>query len=187
MAEDLVPGSRLGPTLMCLLTMQFRRLRDGDRYAENAHILPQISTAHALLTSWLFIQLQKQWNYQMNISSANLLLFWSGSGMKTPVCSLQPSWPSWSRRLWLACCVTMVTTSHVSSRMCLRWPSCLMATVAATMSLRLTYACGRTVARVRLLHDDTFGSFWFIWVDWRHTYRLLASLCDIMLKSNKIS
>lgn len=31
MAEDLVPGSRLGPTLMCLLTAQFKRVRDGDR------------------------------------------------------------------------------------------------------------------------------------------------------------
>ncbi|XP_075856627.1 peroxidasin homolog isoform X2 [Microcebus murinus] len=31
MVEDLVPGSRLGPTLMCLLSAQFRRLRDGDR------------------------------------------------------------------------------------------------------------------------------------------------------------
>ncbi|XP_070811168.1 peroxidasin homolog [Pituophis catenifer annectens] len=29
--EDLVPGSRLGPTLMCLLSTQFKRLRDGDR------------------------------------------------------------------------------------------------------------------------------------------------------------
>lgn len=34
MAEDLVPGSRLGPTLMCLLATQFKRLRDGDRYSE---------------------------------------------------------------------------------------------------------------------------------------------------------
>lgn len=34
MAEDLVPGSRLGPTLMCLLATQFRRLRDGDRYSK---------------------------------------------------------------------------------------------------------------------------------------------------------
>uniref|UniRef100_A0A8C5CT37 Peroxidasin n=1 Tax=Gadus morhua TaxID=8049 RepID=A0A8C5CT37_GADMO len=32
MAEDLVPGSRLGPTLMCLLSAQFKRLRDGDRF-----------------------------------------------------------------------------------------------------------------------------------------------------------
>lgn len=31
MVEDLVPGSRLGPTLMCLLSTQFRRIRDGDR------------------------------------------------------------------------------------------------------------------------------------------------------------
>ncbi|KAG8567085.1 hypothetical protein GDO81_013493 [Engystomops pustulosus] len=32
MVEDLVPGSRLGPTLMCLLVTQFKRLRDGDRF-----------------------------------------------------------------------------------------------------------------------------------------------------------
>ncbi|TMS21463.1 Peroxidasin-like protein [Larimichthys crocea] len=32
MSEDLVPGSRLGPTLMCLLAVQFKRLRDGDRF-----------------------------------------------------------------------------------------------------------------------------------------------------------
>ncbi|XP_015262527.1 PREDICTED: peroxidasin homolog [Gekko japonicus] len=32
MVEDLVPGSRLGPTLMCLLSTQFKRLRDGDRF-----------------------------------------------------------------------------------------------------------------------------------------------------------
>ncbi|XP_010180039.1 PREDICTED: peroxidasin homolog, partial [Mesitornis unicolor] len=31
MVEDLIPGSRLGPTLMCLLSTQFRRIRDGDR------------------------------------------------------------------------------------------------------------------------------------------------------------
>ncbi|XP_068119933.1 peroxidasin homolog isoform X2 [Hyperolius riggenbachi] len=30
--EDLVPGSRLGPTLMCLLVTQFKRLRNGDRF-----------------------------------------------------------------------------------------------------------------------------------------------------------
>ncbi|XP_033967231.1 peroxidasin isoform X1 [Pseudochaenichthys georgianus] len=39
MAEDLVPGSRLGPTLMCLLATQFKRLRDGDRFwYENAGV-----------------------------------------------------------------------------------------------------------------------------------------------------
>ncbi|XP_050958877.1 peroxidasin homolog [Labeo rohita] len=32
MSEELVPGSRLGPTLMCLLATQFKRLRDGDRF-----------------------------------------------------------------------------------------------------------------------------------------------------------
>ncbi|KAM4693347.1 peroxidasin homolog isoform 2-T2 [Discoglossus pictus] len=31
MAEDIIPGSRLGPTLMCLLTTQFRNVRNGDR------------------------------------------------------------------------------------------------------------------------------------------------------------
>ncbi|KAJ6665741.1 hypothetical protein lerEdw1_002111 [Lerista edwardsae] len=32
MVEDLVPGTRVGPTLMCLLATQFRRLREGDRF-----------------------------------------------------------------------------------------------------------------------------------------------------------
>uniref|UniRef100_A0A3P9KYW7 Peroxidasin n=1 Tax=Oryzias latipes TaxID=8090 RepID=A0A3P9KYW7_ORYLA len=32
MAEDLIPGSRLGPTLMCLLTTQFKLVRNGDRF-----------------------------------------------------------------------------------------------------------------------------------------------------------
>ncbi|XP_018121404.1 peroxidasin isoform X2 [Xenopus laevis] len=32
MVEDIIPGSRLGPTLMCLLTTQFRNVRDGDRF-----------------------------------------------------------------------------------------------------------------------------------------------------------
>ncbi|XP_069506922.1 peroxidasin homolog [Ambystoma mexicanum] len=32
MVEDLVPGSRVGPTLQCLLATQFRRTRNGDRY-----------------------------------------------------------------------------------------------------------------------------------------------------------
>ncbi|CAJ0968166.1 unnamed protein product [Ranitomeya imitator] len=32
MSEDIIPGSRLGPTLMCLLTTQFRNVRNGDRF-----------------------------------------------------------------------------------------------------------------------------------------------------------
>ncbi|XP_062045579.1 probable oxidoreductase PXDNL [Lepus europaeus] len=32
MVEDLIPGTRVGPTLMCLLVIQFQRLRDGDRF-----------------------------------------------------------------------------------------------------------------------------------------------------------
>ncbi|XP_060054488.1 probable oxidoreductase PXDNL isoform X2 [Erinaceus europaeus] len=30
--EDLIPGTRVGPTLMCLFVLQFQRLRDGDRF-----------------------------------------------------------------------------------------------------------------------------------------------------------
>ncbi|KAM8945757.1 peroxidasin homolog [Pelodytes ibericus] len=32
MVEDLVPETRVGPTLMCLLVTQFKRIRDGDRF-----------------------------------------------------------------------------------------------------------------------------------------------------------
>ncbi|XP_024116960.1 peroxidasin isoform X1 [Oryzias melastigma] len=32
MAEDLIPGSRLGPTLTCLLATQFKLVRNGDRF-----------------------------------------------------------------------------------------------------------------------------------------------------------
>ncbi|XP_070796250.1 peroxidasin-like [Pituophis catenifer annectens] len=40
MVEDLIPGTRVGPTLMCLLVTQFRRLRDGDRFwYENPGVL----------------------------------------------------------------------------------------------------------------------------------------------------
>lgn len=38
MAEDLVPGSRVGPTLMCLLATQFKRLQEGDRYCRGAEV-----------------------------------------------------------------------------------------------------------------------------------------------------
>ncbi|CAH2303261.1 peroxidasin homolog [Pelobates cultripes] len=32
MVEDLVPGTRVGPTLMCLLVNQFKLIRNGDRF-----------------------------------------------------------------------------------------------------------------------------------------------------------
>uniref|UniRef100_V9GWQ8 Peroxidasin n=1 Tax=Craspedacusta sowerbii TaxID=128124 RepID=V9GWQ8_CRASO len=43
MVEDVIPGSRLGPLLMCLLTKQFQILRHGDRfwYENPAMFLPE--------------------------------------------------------------------------------------------------------------------------------------------------
>uniref|UniRef100_A0A5F8GBW9 Peroxidasin like n=1 Tax=Monodelphis domestica TaxID=13616 RepID=A0A5F8GBW9_MONDO len=55
--EDLIPGTRVGPTLMCLFVTQFQRLRDGDRFwYENPGVftpaqvtqLKQASLAHIL-------------------------------------------------------------------------------------------------------------------------------------------
>uniref|UniRef100_A0A4X2K4Z1 Uncharacterized protein n=1 Tax=Vombatus ursinus TaxID=29139 RepID=A0A4X2K4Z1_VOMUR len=57
MVEDLIPGTRVGPTLMCLFITQFQRLRDGDRFwYENPGVftpaqvtqLKQASLAHVL-------------------------------------------------------------------------------------------------------------------------------------------
>lgn len=31
MSENPLPGSKLGPTLMCMLVDQFKKLRSGDR------------------------------------------------------------------------------------------------------------------------------------------------------------
>nr|BAA76689.1 homologue of mammlian thyroid peroxidase [Halocynthia roretzi] len=43
LVEDLVPGSRVGPTFLCLLTKQFQYLRDGDRFFyERVHTDEQI-------------------------------------------------------------------------------------------------------------------------------------------------
>ncbi|XP_065062497.1 peroxidasin homolog isoform X2 [Rhopilema esculentum] len=32
MVEDVIPGTRLGPVFMCLITTQFKRIRNGDRF-----------------------------------------------------------------------------------------------------------------------------------------------------------
>lgn len=72
MAEDLVPGSRLGPTLMCLLASQFKRLRDGDRYRshqDQSHILHELCS----LCESLFSRMQVDVWF---IVSCNILTVW---------------------------------------------------------------------------------------------------------------
>ncbi|XP_053565790.1 peroxidasin homolog [Bombina bombina] len=69
MVEELLPGSLLGPTLMCLLVTQFRRIRDGDRFwytnpgvfaSDQLHQVKQSSLARVICDNGdTILQLQK--------------------------------------------------------------------------------------------------------------------------------
>lgn len=71
MAEDLVPGSRLGPTLMCLLAAQFKRLRDGDRYGE---VTACISSSIFRDTTEMLLLILHLFGFFLVLSSVYLLL-----------------------------------------------------------------------------------------------------------------
>uniref|UniRef100_A0A7N8WQH5 Peroxidasin n=1 Tax=Mastacembelus armatus TaxID=205130 RepID=A0A7N8WQH5_9TELE len=109
MAEDLVPGSRLGPTLMCLLATQFRRLRDGDRFwYENPGVftaaqltqLKQASLARVLCDNGDNIT-----RIQQDVFSVTELPHGYGSCDDIPHIDL---------RLWQDCCEGTVRSSGVS-------------------------------------------------------------------------
>ncbi|EDM03232.1 rCG62054 [Rattus norvegicus] len=90
MVEDLVPGSRLGPTLMCLLSTQFRRLRDGDRlWYENPGVFSPAQLTQLKQTSLARILCDNSDNItrvQHDVSG------WQSSHTDTAAARTSPEW-----------------------------------------------------------------------------------------------
>uniref|UniRef100_A0A9J7ZCB5 Peroxidasin n=1 Tax=Cyprinus carpio carpio TaxID=630221 RepID=A0A9J7ZCB5_CYPCA len=108
MAEELVPGSRLGPTLMCLLATQFKRLRDGDRFwYENPGSFSPAQLTQLKQTSLARVLCDNSDNItriQSDVFSVAVFPHGYGSCDDLPKIDL---------RMWQDCCEGMRLTSYI--------------------------------------------------------------------------
>uniref|UniRef100_A0A8C0FXM6 Thyroid peroxidase n=1 Tax=Chelonoidis abingdonii TaxID=106734 RepID=A0A8C0FXM6_CHEAB len=99
MVEDLIPGTRVGPTLMCLFVTQFQRLFNGDRFwYENPGVftmaqltqLKQVSLAHVICDNGDNIQ-QRLWQ-----------ACWKGQQLFATYCYFCPPSVTCAHSVWLS-------------------------------------------------------------------------------------